>query len=102
MFAHRLLTLGHIVATTKIPWKKALGLGKKKQFNADKMLAKRGIEIMKEWQASYQVSLLSILTYQKSIFTSKNFYTTLSIFKSMSINYFSLKDQNGTLPWRVL
>ena len=57
MFAHRLLTLGHIVATTKIPWKKAFGLGKKKQFNADKMLAKRGIEIMKEWQASYQVSL---------------------------------------------
>merc|ERR1712136_466111 len=54
MLAHRLLTLGHIVATTKIPWKKAFGLGKKKQFNADKMLAKRGIEIMKEWQASYQ------------------------------------------------
>jgi len=54
MLAHRLLTLGHIVATTRIPWKKALGLGKKKQFNADKMLAKRGIEIMKEWQASYQ------------------------------------------------
>lgn len=55
MLAHRLLTLGQIVASTKIPWKKSFQ--KKKKFNADKMLAKRGIEMMKEWQASYEVSI---------------------------------------------
>lgn len=57
MFAHRLLTLGHIVATTKIPWKKALGLGKEKKLNADKTLTKRGVDIVKRWQTAYQVSL---------------------------------------------
>ena len=57
MFAHRLLTLGHIVATTKIPWKKAFGLGKKKKLNADETLTKRGVDIVKGWQTAYQVSL---------------------------------------------
>jgi len=54
MFAHRLLTLGHIVATTKIPWKKALGLKKEKKPNADKTLTKRGVDIVKRWQTAYQ------------------------------------------------
>ena len=63
MLAHRLMTLGHIVATTKLPWKKSFGLKKKKKFNADKLLAKKGIEMMKEWQASYQVSFLNMYHY---------------------------------------
>ena len=57
MLVHRLMTLGHIVATTKIPWKKAFGLGKKKKLNADETLTKRGVDIVKGWQTAYQVSL---------------------------------------------
>ena len=57
---HRVMTLGHIVATTRIPWQKFLGLHKKKKFSADQLLAKKGIEMMREWQASYQVSILII------------------------------------------
>ena len=92
MFAHRLLTLGHIVATTKIPWKKALGLEKEKKFNADETLAKRGTDIVKRWQTAYQVSLYSILTCQKSVYNLKTipnpaFCTTLS---SILIYHFSL------------
>ena len=55
MLMHRIMTLGHIVATTTIPWRKALGIHKKQKFNADALLAKRGIAMMKEWQNSYQV-----------------------------------------------
>ena len=62
MLMHRTMTLGHIVATTKIPWQKFLKLNKKKKFNADAMLAKKGIEMMKEWQSSYQVNL-NFLSY---------------------------------------
>jgi chitin synthase len=54
MLMHRMMTLGHIVATTTIPWRKALGIHKKKKFNADALLAKKGIAMMKEWQSSYQ------------------------------------------------
>ena len=61
MLMHRIMTLGHIVATTTIPWRKALGIHKKKKFNADALLAKRGIAMMKEWQNSYQV--ISKCTY---------------------------------------
>ena len=63
MLAHRLLTLGHIVATTKLPWKKSFRLKKKKEYDADTLLAKKGIAIIKEWQASYQVSFLIMYPY---------------------------------------
>ena len=57
MLSHRMMTLGHTVATTRIPWQNLLGLHKKKKFNADQLLAKRGIEMMKEWQQCYQVPI---------------------------------------------
>ena len=63
MLMHRIMTLGHIVATTTIPWKEVLGNAinflfcKEEKFDADAMLAKEATEIIRELQSSYQVSL---------------------------------------------
>ena len=73
MMVHRGMTLGHIVATTKLPWKKLFGLKKKKEFDAEKLLAKKGIEMMKEWQASYQVSFLNMYHYVRSSMIRMNY-----------------------------
>ena len=55
MLSHRIMTLGHIVATTKIGFGRLFGLGQKDNFDGDKFLAKKGVEMLKEWQSNYQV-----------------------------------------------
>ena len=62
MLLHRIMTLGHIVATTTVPWKEVLRrainaiLCREEKFDADAMLMKEATEIIREWQSSYQVS----------------------------------------------
>ena len=53
MISHRLKTLGHIVATTRIGLSRLFV--RRIKFDADEFLATRGIEMMKEWQSNYQV-----------------------------------------------
>ena len=99
MMVHRGMTLGHIVATTKLPWKKLFGLKKKKEFDAEKLLAKKGIEMMKEWQASYQVSFLNMYHYVRSSMIRPSFYVipkSIIFYRSC----FSRKE-GKLLPWKV-
>ena len=102
MLMHRIMTLGHIVATTSIPWRKALGIHKKKKFNADALLAKRGIAMMKEWQNSYQVSSNSI--YLEKHRTHNICSNSFPIRKTNTIIFclFSQLTMVFILRWKVL
>ena len=54
---HRVMTLGHMVATTQFPWQIIPGLHEKNEFCAEQLPARKGIQMMKQLQASYRVSV---------------------------------------------
>ena len=82
MLMHRIKTLGHIVATTEIPWRK-----KKDKYNADDMLKQEGIKMIKEWQNSYEV-IMNYINLEKYR-NRQNRYNILSTYKNI---------KNSTLP----
>lgn len=50
------MTLGHIVATTNVRLNLKKMCGKEDEFDPEILLQKKGIEMVKELQASYDVS----------------------------------------------
>lgn len=56
LLSRRIMTLGHIVATTDVRLNLKKMCGKEDEFDAEKLLQKNAIELVKNWQRNYDVS----------------------------------------------
>ena len=54
MLLHRIMTLGHVVSTTPIPFYQSLRKSRA-DFDANEALTKHGVDMIREWQANHEV-----------------------------------------------